>query len=152
MSAELTYQVENWSDVIEEIKPYFFAHWQEVGVSHTPPDPDYEHYKELEGQGSLHVVTVRDNKKLVGYLVTFVTRSLHYKETIYGAFDIYYLAPDYRKGTAGVKLFSEGEKFLKEAGVMRLFAGTKRHKDMGRIFEWLGWNEIERSFTKWIGD
>lgn len=148
----LTYQTEEWPDVIGEMLPMFHDHWKEVGVSKTPPMPDHVSYQRLHDLGGLHVTTARHNGDLVGYLVVIISGSLHYRGIIHGAFDLYYLMPEHRKGMAGVRLFSEAEKALKILGVDRMFTGTKTKLDISLILERQGWIEIERSYTKWIGD
>lgn len=148
----LTYQTEEWPVVIPEMEQLFLEHWQEVGVSKTPPNPDHATYLAMHENGMIHVTTARHNGALAGYLVAIISNSLHYSGVVHAAFDLYYLKPEHRKGMAGVRLLSEAEKALKEAGVDRMFTGTKKRLDMGLLFERQGWTEIERTYTKWIGD
>jgi len=66
----ITYQVEQYADVINEITPMFHAHYLEIAtdIEVKPLDPDFDRYQTLEDQGYLRIFTVRDqdhdNKRL----------------------------------------------------------------------------------------
>ena len=75
----ITYQVEELRDVIEELKPFAPIHWAELGLTKddVPLDMDWERYLNLEKDGRLHLVVVRDNGKVIGYQFTFVGGHFH---------------------------------------------------------------------------
>ena len=148
----ITYQVENWDQVHEEMKHLWPLHWQEVAGDKDviKLEPHYEMYEALNTQGQLHVVTARNLGKIIGYHISIVRPHLHYKSSLSSFTDVYYIHPDFRKGMVGVKLFKEVEKSLKQRGVQKMFTGTKLSLDMGRLFEHLGWKETERLYTKVI--
>jgi GNAT superfamily N-acetyltransferase len=150
----ITYQVEKPSVVLPEMVPFFAAHWQEIAMNRdrVPLDVDYDKYLALGEAGRLHVVTVREDGKLVGYHVSFIEPHLHYKSTLFAHTDIYYLDPPKRKGSTGVKLFQFVEQSLKSIGVKVMTTSTKAHADISPIFERLGWTKRETVFTKYIGD
>lgn len=150
----ITFMVEPWSSVWPELQPHWNAHWEEVAVNKDKfgLDIDFEAYADYERRGCLHVVVARDAGKVIGYHLSIVRPHLHYKQTLNAFTDVYYIAPPYRKGSVGIKLFREVEKTLKARGVVKMFTGTKLSLDRGRIFEHLGWSETERLYTKWIGD
>lgn len=151
----ITYQVENLCDCLNEIELLLQAHFDEVATNKEKlekPQMDMDAYYALESVGELHVLTARSDGKVIGYYVAFVRPHLHYIHVLSAITDVYYLSPDYRKGTAGIKLFQEAERTLKARGVKRIFSGTKLHKDMGKLFEYLGWKETERLYSKWIGE
>ena len=66
--------------------------------------------------------------------------------------DIFYVHPDHRGGGTGYHLFKSAEKELKRRGVQRLFVGSKLHKDASWLFEKLGYEEVERYYSAWLGD
>jgi len=151
----ITYQTELLDDCLNEIKPYLQDHFEEVATRKEQlgaPDMDTEAYYAMESAGQLHIVTARDCGMVIGYHVSFVRPHLHYKHILTAITDVYYVAPEYRKGYLAIKLFREAERTLKARGVKRTFSGTKKHKDMGKIFDFLGWEEVERLYSKWIGD
>jgi GNAT superfamily N-acetyltransferase len=150
----LTFHTERWPEVLHELQEHWPAHWNEVAThkDKIPLDPDYVGYQRQHEGGHLHVTTARASGKLAGYVVAIVRPHLHYAHSLSAFYDLYYLAPAYRKGWNGVRLFREAERALKARGVERMFTGTKLSKDASRIFERLGWLETERLYVKWIGE
>jgi len=150
----LSLQVEEFSQVIEEAKPLLYRHWLEVALDKekVPLDPDWARYASLEGRGSLSVVTMRQNGKLVGYSCMVVERGLHYASTLEARMDIFWLAPECRGRMGGVRLFRAVERELKRRGVQRVYLGSKLHKDVSSLFVRLGYTPVERYFSKWIGE
>lgn len=150
----ITYQVEAWSDVWREMEPLWADHYKEIALDQDKIklNVDLDSYAHYEETGALHIVTVRKNGELIGYHITILRTHLHYKQSLSGFTDVYYLIPMHRKGLIGYRLFQIVEQTLKAKGVERLFTGTKLHLDMGRLFERLGWTETERLYTKLIGD
>ena len=150
----ITYQTETMSQCVEEMSGLWELHWQEIALDRQKVklEPDVQMFEVLDSLGQLVIVTVRDDGKLVGYHVSLVRSHLHYKSSLTAYVDMYFLHPDYRGGMAGYKMFKFVESALKLRGVERIYSGTKLHKDMGKLFERLGYNETERLFVKWIGD
>lgn len=149
----ITYQVERWGACVAELRELWLAHWAEVAMNKDtiPLDPWEEAYEQLDALDQLQVLTVRDAGALVGYHISIVRMHLHYRGTLHAYTDVYYLKPEARQGSVGVRLFREVERHLRERGVQKMFTGTKLSLDMGRIFERLGWVETERLYTKYIG-
>ena len=108
--------------------------------------------KASDESDSLHVVTVRKTSELVGYHVSIVRPHLHYKSSLSAFTDIYFVLQEHRKNMTGYRLFQFVEKTLRERGVERMFTGTKLSLDMGKLFLHQGWTEVERHFSKYIGD
>ena len=159
----VTYQVEPFDTAFEEAQELLVEHWEEIALNKDKIKLaiDVDRYRELDEKGVLHIVTARDASiqksawdpgKLIGYHVGMIVPHLHYKNDLHGLTDIFFIHPEYRKGRVGVDLFKFVERSMKERGVVKLMTAVKMHKDVGRIFEYLGWTETERSFCKYIGD
>jgi GNAT superfamily N-acetyltransferase len=154
----VAYFVEPWSACVGEMRPLWEAHWREVGLDHAdvPLDMDESLYERMEADGRLHVLTARRAGALVGYLVAVVQPHLHYRSTLFATFDLYYLAPEERSGWRGVSLFRAAERSLRDRGVQVVHGNTKIHVspvtgrtlDVGPIFEFLDWCQIERTYRK----
>lgn len=148
----ITYQVEPYSQVIDEVRALLPSHYEEIATDKDviPLDMHDESYREMEAKGELHVVTVRLDGKIVGYHCTIVRPHLHYRSTLCGFTDVYFLLPEYRRGRIGMGMFDHVEKTLKQRGVVKLFTGTKLHLDVSSLFERMGWTKTEHLFTKVI--
>ena len=149
----LTFNVENWSDIVPEIKELFPLHYEEVAPDKDKIelDPDYEEYARLDDLGMLCTVTARHEGKLVGYSIAFIRTHIHYKKLLCAFVDIYFLKKEYRKGFNGFNLIERSDNFYKDRGVQKIFTSTKTILNIGVIFEKLGYNKAEHAYTKYIG-
>lgn len=147
------YKVESWRNLRREMLPLLVQHWKEIALNHAdvPLDIDHEKYDALDRSGALHIVTVRQDGELVGYHVAIISGHLHYKSTLHGITDVYWLAPAHRQGFTGIRLFKHVEKEMTALGVRKLFTGTKVHLDMSKLFERLGFKRVEYLYAKLIG-
>lgn len=147
------YAVESFRALQPELVELTRHHWREIALDHdkVPLDPCWERYYDLEDRGVLCVVTAREDGRLVGYHITIVSPHLHYGSTLHGITDVYFVLPSHRKGFTGIRLLKEVEAEMKRRGVVKLITGTKRHLDLGVLFERLGYRETERVYTKIIG-
>lgn len=148
----ITFSVESWSDVVEEMKPLWPAHWEEVAMNkdQIKLNPDYKSYEAYEKSGALHIVVMRENGKVAGYHISIVRTHLHYADSLNAFTDVYYIEKEHRKGLAGIKLFREVEDTLKARGVQKIFTGTKKHLDMSKLLEYMGYVSTETLFTKML--
>ncbi len=149
----ITYAVENWHDVKDEAMPLLLRHWDEIAADKAmiPLDIDYDAYDAIEASGMLHILVARSDGEMIGYFVAIVRGHLHYKSTEMAFTDIFFIAPEWRKGLIGVKLFREMEKSLVARGVVKIFGSTKPKLDIGPIFERLGYHVHETVYSKLIG-
>ena len=148
----LTFHVEAFSDAIEDALPLLLDHYNEIALNKetTPFDPSWEQYWTLEQAGVLHIVTARDEGKLVGYSAyILLKRNLHYALSVAES-DIFYLAPEYRKGLNGARMLKFAEDSLRALGVQRIVTKTKLtpEHDLGPLLERLGFAPIERVYVK----
>jgi GNAT superfamily N-acetyltransferase len=113
-----------------------------------PVDPDLDVYDRLDAAGRLHVLTARDGSRLVGYFVGVTGPSMHYRTVVGGHEDMYWLAPEYRRGAAGVRLVIEAEKMLRRKGARVATMRVKLARDHGPVLERLGFRPFERVHIK----
>jgi hypothetical protein len=104
----------------------------------------------------MHVLTVRDGTRLVGYAFMLVQRHLHYCSTLWAVSDMFWLEPDYRFGWDGVRMFKQVERGMRELGVKVIVLNYKFHfqSDRGRLdrlFHRLGYSPTEIIVSKVIG-
>ena len=141
-------------DCLEEMKPLFDEHWEELAIhkDKIKLSPDYDKYLHIDEFGMLHVMTARDDDKLIGYFISFVQPNLHYKDNMFASNDILFIHPDYRKGSVGYKLFKNAESSLLELGVDVIIIHTKIHKDFKPLMDKLGFDRVEYIYSKYVGD
>lgn len=152
----------DWLAVQPEVALLIEAHWRELAVNRDviPLDPDWEQYARIAKAGMMHFVSVRADGVMVGYHCSFVMPHIHYKGTLHAFVDVFYIKPEYRRGSVGVRLFRVVERTLKARGVKKIMTPTKNHLkighdrggDVGDLLIALGHQWSERQFVKWIGD
>lgn len=149
----ITCMVESLTERLEEMKVLFPLHWKELALNQdqVPLDPQYEVYLDRDARGEICFVAMRENGEMIGYFVGFVAPGLHYKTCLTAIMDIFFVRPDKRNGSAGVKLFREVEKELRRRGVKRWCVGSKLHADASALFKRLGFEPIETFYSKWLG-
>jgi GNAT superfamily N-acetyltransferase len=149
----LTAHVEQYADVIEELKPLYPAHWEELALNkeHVPLAPMYEVYDAKDAAGEIMLITLRSSGKLAGYFIGFIGPALHYRTCLTLTLDIFRVLPEYRDGTAGLKLFKAAQAEAKRRGVQRMFVGSKCHKDASALFDRLGYEPVETFYSCWLG-
>jgi len=151
----ISYRVESMDECLEDMRHLWMVHWEEIALDRDKIalEPDIETFRVLEDAGGLHIVVARDEAdQVVGYHVSVVRPHLHYRSSLTAYVDMYFIHPEHRRGRVGIKLFLFAEQTLRELGVQRIYTGTKLHKDVGRLLEFIGHKETERLYTKFIGD
>lgn len=149
----ITCHVESFEERLDELKVLLPDHYRELALNQdeVPLDPQYETYIENEHKGGLLFVALRDAGEMVGYYIGFIAPGLHYKTCLTCITDIFYVRPDKRNGTAGIKMFRFVEKELKRRGVNRWFTGSKVAHDASALFDYLKFERVEIFYSKWLG-
>ena len=150
----ITPHVESFRDNLDELKTILPLHWEELALNKdkVPLDPQYGIYLAREDAGELLMVTLREAGRMVGYFIGFVAPGLHYRTCLTLTMDIFYVHPEVRCRHGGVRLFKAVQAEAKRRGVQRMFVGSKCHADASRLFEALGYKEVERYYSAWLGD
>lgn len=150
----ITFAVEPLTQRLEELKPLFPAHYRELALNQdkVPLDPQYGIYLARDAQGEVLFVAGRSHGKLVAYFVGFIAPGLHYRTCLTLQEDIFWIDPEYRGHGGGVQLFRAVENEAKRRGVQRMFVGSKLHKDASWLFEKMGYDPVEKYYSKWLGE
>jgi len=148
---DVTYLCERWSDALrDEALPLLRRHWEEVALDQdtVPLDPNWQAYAELDRIGLLAITTARIDGALVGYVSHFIVPNFHYMSLKVADNDIFWLAPEHRQSRIGITLLREAERNLRALGCNKILMKEKVHIPLGRLFEFLGYREIERLHAK----
>lgn len=152
----LTAQVEPIKDYFAEIQTLLPTHYDELsehGLRGIPLDPRYDVYLAREHAGEVLSITLREDGKLIGYLVSFVSSGMHYQSCLTSITDIFFVYPDRRGLEGGAMLFHEWERECRRRGVTLMAAGfkSKHAKHAKALLEMLGFFEAEIIFWKFLG-
>jgi GNAT superfamily N-acetyltransferase len=149
----MQFQREEWSAALSELRPLFGRLWDDVAIDKDrfTAECDEEKYEKLDEQKILHLVTVRESAKLVGFFLVFVTPNAHYFGAGDMAFtDMYYVLPRHRKGNIGIRLFAFMEETLRERGVVKFYTSHKLHRDRSTMMKSLGFKATDIVYSKVI--
>lgn len=149
----ITYHSETWASYFADCQELWHEHWLELAVrkERMQMKPDVEAYMALEASGSLDILVLRSEGRMVGYVLSVVRRHLHYADVLVGLEDAYFLTKSERRGMVGVRMIREWEKRMQRRGCQLIFAMTKPWLDKGLIFKRLGFAPSDHVYTKWIG-
>lgn len=150
----IVFCVESLTQWLEELKSLFPAHWKELALDQdkVPLDPQYDIYLQRDARGEVLFVAGRSGGRIVAYFVGFVAPGLHYRTCSTLTMDIFWVHPEFRGQGAGLELFKCVEREAKRRGVQRMFVGSKLHRDASWLFQKLGYIEVERYYSVWLGD
>ena len=146
----MTFQVERFASIAAELKPVIAEHWEEMPFDpDLPLNLDVDLYFRMDMLDRLHIVTARDEGRLVGYFAAFVGRHTHYDIQM-AAMDVYFLLPEYRTAMNGMQLFAYFEETAQARGVRFLLATARidRSPAAAKLFERLGWNAARTVYSK----
>jgi len=150
----ITFEIESFTDNLPELKTILPLHYEELALDKdkVPLSPQYDIYEAREALGELIFITAREKGELIGYFIGFISPGLHYSTCLTCTMDIFYIHPEHRGSDFGFKLFDFVEKELKRRGVDRWFVGSKCHLDASWLFERLGFDRVEVTYSKYMGD
>ena len=150
----MTFAVESLTENLESLKPMFPLHWQELALNKDQVllDPQYDIYLAREARGEVMFIAGREAGEIMAYFVGFVAPGLHYKTCLTLTMDIFWVKPEYRGKSAGIRLFKTVEVEARRRGVQRMFMGSKLHKDAGWLFEKLDYKPVETYYSKFLGE
>ena len=153
----ITYQEEQFNDVIDEIKPLLEEHYHEVAMykDRIELNPNYDLYEIMNRTGNVHIFTARDseaNNALVGYCLTFMQQHPHYKDHVYAVNDIIYVAEPYRHTEVAPEMISRLEKAMLAEGVSVMTFHMKTYKTFETLMDSLGFEQFEYLYSKYIKD
>jgi GNAT superfamily N-acetyltransferase len=150
----ITYQVEKYSDVREEVSPLGEANFLEGDArnKHTSINIDWDMYSELEDRGSAILITARDNEILVGYLSLCLSTHPHVKDKVQATSDAIYIEPEVRNSGIGGGLLAAAEEALRGAGVFWLSLSFRKESIAKPLMDRLGYEQTDVVFGKNLGD
>lgn len=152
--SECVLLVEPFSTCLAEMKALFPRHWEELALDKDrfELDPQYELYLERERRGEVLCMVGRQAGEITAYFVGFVAPAMHYRTCLTLTMDIFWVAPEHRGKSLGLRLFKAVEAEAMRRGVHRMFVGSKLHKDASWLFEKLGYRSVETYYSKTFED
>ena len=145
----VSFQEERFDKFFADGQELFPQHYAELAMNQDQIalELDTARYKEGEEKGALHIATLRDEGKLVGYFVSWLLPHLHYASVLCASTDMYWIKPEYRT-LCGMGLIKFVEICWKEKGVKKAYVSCKAHLDKQGFFEAMGYTFSDKMFIR----
>jgi hypothetical protein len=141
-------------ELFAEIGPLLERHYKEIAhYQDIELNPNYARYLELERGGALRIFTARMGGKdssLIGYAVFFVTRNMHYQDSLQALQDIIYIEKSTRGVGIGKSFINWCDTQLGMEGVQVVHHHVKKQheKPFGPLLESLGYNLVDLIYCR----
>lgn len=144
-------QVESVRQCWDDIYPLAKQH-QESTKSyrrHEPFNPDRERYIQYNDMGFFHLITARDNGRLVGYFGVYTSQSMHSQLNM-ATEDTFYVHPEYRHGRVALRILRYVETYLQTLGVHEVLFSCEIDNRTGiqGLLAMLGYEAKIQQFSK----
>jgi GNAT superfamily N-acetyltransferase len=136
-----------WPDFLDLAK----IHWQGTTSyrRHEPFDLSLARYQACNESGFLQFCTARDQSRLVGYLIFYVTTSMHSQLSL-AVEDTFFLHPDYRKGRNALRFLQYVERLCREWGISEMMCSCEVDNASGikGLLTLLDYREVVVQYSK----
>lgn len=149
----MRYLIVPFEDVVEQLRPMWKKHWDEVGTTKEIDEVDMneDNYFTLAENDSLQVAVAMDeHDKVVGYAIHVILDEMYVRTKKMALLDIWYVEKQYRSSGIGARLFLFAEKVLKKRGIRRFYCGHPAKRSLKKMFEKMGYVEKEVIYFKGI--
>ncbi len=147
--------IESWDKFYPVCLPLFKEHEAEIGENNMPLDVDVETCATMDKIGMALIVVAYKDGIMIGYCTFFLSKCLMSKNILIGTQGPYFVTKEERKTGAGLKLYREAIKQMKEKGVKNIYPHHYLRGDsakLGAYFENLGATLIQYEYSLWIGE
>lgn len=138
-----------FANIIQDLPELFTLHGLEMmekDVTAFLPNPDWKRYLTMDASGMLHIIAVRDDKKLVGYFIGLLYPHIHHQEMM-GFTDMIFLRKEYRKGWTGYQLLKLASEMFRGLGAKKMYIGVKVDPKIRKVLKRLGFTHSEDTFS-----
>jgi predicted N-acetyltransferase YhbS len=145
---------ESWAEFAREALPLMAQHNAELGEASPNQafEVDQEQAQALAAAGALVILTARESGILIGYIIWFLSFNLGFKGQLNATQGPWFVKPEWRNSSAGLRLFNASLDSLRERGVQNVFAHHwAKSPDLGPFFARKGGKLMEVVYSIWIG-
>lgn len=149
----MKFALEPYSEkLVQEMRPLWDAHHEEVPQLGLPIDPDLTMYSQMAKNRVLRIYTARvgagRESMLVGYQVFGVMPHPHRRYSLEANGDLLYLDPEVRKGLVALKFLKWCDAQLTREGVKVVHRQFSIEKNLTPLFRRLGYDIMDISVAR----
>lgn len=140
--------------LLDEMVPLLEAHYNEIAWKKDKIKLSINRgkYLGMQDMGIVKTFTARDGGQLIGYAVFFISTHMHYKDTKFATNDVVYLEPSKRGRGSGALLLEVAERHLVNWGCEVINLHVKNCLNWAPLAEKLGYEPVEQTWSKWVGE
>lgn len=147
----LTFALEPIAPAWEDFIALARIHWEGTKSyhRHEPFAPALARYQPCNESGFLQFCTARSDGALVGYLLFYVTNSMHSQKRM-AVEDTFFLHPDYRRGRNALRMLQYVEARCREFGAEELLCSCEADNTSGiqRLLQFLDYSPVIMQYSK----
>lgn len=139
-----------FADSYKEAMPLTVKHWDEVPFGPWKDiglDVNTENYLLAEQEGYLRVLIVRDEGKLVGYVILLTSEMNHHKGVWQAVTDVIYVDPEYRGKGVAKMLFEACTLECKNNGISFFSVVVNPNLDFSSMLEKMSAKLTDKIYT-----
>lgn len=135
-------------EAASNIKELLEEYGNESSIKGLPhPYAKAEVYKTLERLGTIYVVGAWYNEVLIGFVIVFAPIMPHYSARV-AVGESLFVAKEYRKTGAGLKLIAKAEEYAKRVKSCGLLLSAPLGGILAGVLPHIGYDETNRIFFK----
>lgn len=115
------------------------------------PTVQIDMYRMLESAGALQLIAAFDGDTIVGFISVLSNKLPHYG-VLMAASESFFVAKDYRKSGAGLRLLREAERYALFIGSPGLLVSAPSGGRLAGVLPNVGYAETNRVFFKRLGN
>ena len=135
-------------ELILELNDMLNQHKEELCSFDTELKPDWVEYSAAQKTGAFVAYIAREEGIAIGYAGFFLRNHLHYTDLKVANQDVFFLDPEYRGGSKGLRLLRFCEESLKDMGVSILFQHAKANTPFDKILPAIGYDHHENIYSR----
>lgn len=137
----MRFAIESWDSFWKDGQELAKANWEMTGEG-TVFEPDTDSYRSMYLDGNMVILTVREDGKMLGYLLMILRSSLQSKSIRIAGEEGLYLDPVARRGTIGIQMIKMMNQVLKSLGVEHVYYSSRPIREITPIFQRLGFTKV----------
>jgi hypothetical protein len=114
----IEYSLEPFHEIAADVCERIPAHFAE-NKHYGKPNLDWDYYLQSSYAGQCKAVTIRDDGKLVGYTIFFITNDPDRKHVLQATNSGIFVDDDYR-GKASIQLLKKADAYMKDLGAQEI--------------------------------
>ncbi|MEE8207874.1 MAG: GNAT family N-acetyltransferase [Nitrosomonadaceae bacterium] len=146
----MNFNIEAYSDLVDDLDKLYAIAVEEILVDcPLKHEVDHKQFIDMDEMGLLQIITAREDGELVGFHISTIANDIFYKGKKTAFVMLYFMKKENRGGGNALSMFEYADKVFKGSNIDRAFMSRKIHLNNEKLFDKLGFNQIESNYEKY---